>query len=215
MIGDLIMRTILRTLMAVVVTMLSVATSQAAVADSSASRRDTVLSTVDIVRGYLVRSIDQLYDNAGSLDTISLLVNIHPDQYFIRSIALDRAGQRNVVVAESADTSGNRLVIVPHDVSTIYRATDERDTVERIITVDVGGMMVVDGIERTLPQRTFRDITRMSREEASRTESTQHRSTHGTMPARPTSLWSDIVEPVVFVAAAVVTVVLLFTVRSQ
>jgi len=35
------------------------------------------------------------------------------------------------------------------------------------------------------------------------------------MPARPTSLWSDIVEPVVFVAAAVVTVVLLFTVRSQ
>jgi hypothetical protein len=40
-------------------------------------------------------------------------------------------------------------------------------------------------------------------------------ATHGVVPARPTTLWEDIAQPVVFIGAAVITIVLLFTVRSQ
>ena len=55
----------------------------------------------------------------------------------------------------------------------------------------------------------------MTRSEALSADSRQHSGSHGQIPPVPTSFWEDIAQPVVFIADAATTILLLFTVRSQ
>jgi hypothetical protein len=59
------------------------------------------------------------------------------------------------------------------------------------------------------------DTAMVAREDVVLLDSPQHNASHGVVPPRPTTMWEDVAQPVVFIAAAVVTIVLLFTVRSQ
>jgi hypothetical protein len=97
-------------------------------------------------------------------------------------------------------------------VQTSYANAHHQDTVLRSVVVDLAA------IDRARAQtHTVRliDSAYVARTEVVLLDSRQHMATQGVVPPRPTTLWEDIAQPVVFIGAAVITIVLLFTVRSQ
>ncbi len=135
----------------------------------------------------------------------------HPDQLWL-SQELYATYQE---VGRTAMTSADTLTLVFSNVSMRYENVDAADSVRRIITVDVGARIVRNGSNEVLPMTPIVDTVVCSRSEARAAESLQHSCTSAQMPEPPTSFWDTVMEPMIFVAAAVATVVLLFTVRSQ
>lgn len=135
----------------------------------------------------------------------------HPDQLWL-SQELYATYQE---VGRTAMTSTDTLTLVFSNVSMRYENVDAADSVRRIITVDVGARIVRNGSNEVLPMTPIVDTVVCSRAEARAAESLQHSCTSSQMPEPPTSFWDTVMEPMIFVAAAVATVVLLFTVRSQ
>ena len=105
--------------------------------------------------------------------------------------------------------------VVPSDVSTRYEAIEDSDSIRRIITVDVRANLIGERTMAPAAPGPYTDTVMCTREEAESAQSPQHFATRGEIPPAESSFWDDVLEPVVFVAAAVATVVLLFTVRSQ
>jgi hypothetical protein len=82
-------------------------------------------------------------------------------------------------------------------------------------------ILLVIGLERTsgevlaLPSVScvYRDT--LSRAAVVRVESKQYEFANGIVPEPPTTFWKSVMEPLVVIGAAVITLVLLFTVRTQ
>lgn len=133
----------------------------------------------------------------------TIVVTGHPDSLWIQAVI---AGKNN---------SGDQVVrVVPVDVSVRYVPAESADSVERICTV-VLAVDVQSGSPKktTLTPRLQKKI--VARKQIEWLNDAQHLATNPVEPPKPRSIWDDILEPVVFVAAAIVTVGLFFTVRSQ
>ncbi len=90
------------------------------------------------------------------------------------------------------------------------------DSLIRELRVSVSGSLAsTDGSVRPLPpfQASVHDV--IARADVQLVESRQYQFANAPQPAIPDDFVSDFLEPLVYVSAAVVTVVLLFTVRSQ
>jgi hypothetical protein len=84
-----------------------------------------------------------------------------------------------------------------------------------VITVQLEASLVTGDIRKPLRVSPRVDSVLCRRDDALATQSDQHSSTHGHLPAAPSSFWDDAAQPLIFVAAAITTVALLFTVRSK
>lgn len=174
-------------------------------------------STTDVFTQMVRTWTLQRYPRTPRADTTVIDVAPHPDRiWFETMITAYVQHDRAVVVRRD---SGVRHRIVIDDASTRYDIADHPDSVVRYITLGIREEHIgLNGTVRAVgigepTQLVRRDV--IARAHATMLESTQHACTHGTIPERPTTFWDDVVQPVIFVGAAVVTVVLLFTVRSQ
>lgn len=156
---------------------------------------DTMMERCDIVAG----------------EPIAVRTSSHPDAAWIQSIVLRRLAERGVMASVSETPSGQMLEVVIEDVATRYEATPSRDTVERAVTVKLSSACA--GRTVMLPSLTHKST--VARQSVDVYQSRQHMASHGLVPRAQSSVWDDILEPLIYVAAAAVTVVLFFTVRTQ
>lgn len=138
-------------------------------------------------------------------------VNItnHPDAMLLTALATAELNKRQWLDT----TAATSLILIPVDVSTSYKRVGP-DMMERHLTVNFSALWEGAGnaMEVTEP---FRFVDTVSRATLPFLDSRQHMATTAAVPPEPLSWWEHVAEPVVYVGAAVVTAVLLFTVRSK
>ncbi len=176
-------------------------------------------STIERMNTLLMKSLADVVQQV-SADSISVRVAAHPDAEFIRVMAIEALGARTALARTSTTvlvgTSTNAdLFITPVDISTRYEATDVADSLDRVISVTLKAVLTENGHTKALQTQSVTERERLHRNDALRLQSMQRSSTYGQIPPMTTTIWDDILQPAIFVAAAVTTVVLLFTVRSQ
>lgn len=163
------------------------------------------------MQGFVRNVADTLSVIAGpSADSIRMRVADHPDALWFESIIFQRCDEQHVPmrIAE-ADEQGFALVV--SDASTTYQPHTHTDSLVREITFDAS--LRHNSTVYRLPKQIRQDI--VAHDQAIAKQSDQHASTKAAVPEKQPSLWDDVLQPVVFIGAAVVTIVLLFTVRSQ
>lgn len=174
-------------------------------------------NTFDIVSREAARQVSAIIDsipnhNATTMD-LQLVVAGHPDRAWLETQALRAIEQRSDIAVVRTDTTC-LLELVVMDMSTKYHKTQSVDTVERVVTVAIEGLYKCDRQRRIVPKPAIMH-DRCSRSEAERNQSLQLTATSAPLPELEQSTYEAIIEPVIFVAAAIVTIVLAFTVRSK
>jgi len=174
-------------------------------------------NTFDIVLREATRQLREITDSVPVPQTPPLSLNLvvagHPDRAWLEVQALRAIEQRtDIRIVDSSN--GNSLEIVAVDLSTRYNKTESADTVERIVTVALEGLYKGKEQKRLSPPKVVIH-DRCLRSDALREQSTQLTSTYASLPEADRNFFEEIVEPVIFVAAAVITVVLAFTIRSK
>jgi hypothetical protein len=176
-------------------------------------RSETTPHTVDVIEAAVRELTDTVIVRAGVTagESASLFVHEHPDASWIRTIVARRMEERGVPVTLAEAPLQADLELTVMDVSTRYAPVTHRDSLERQVVVKLGTTYKRRAIR--LESRT--DVRNISRLDAYATQSSQHSATHTTLPDAPSSIWEDALEPLIYIAAAVVTIVLFFTVRTQ
>lgn len=172
-------------------------------------------STADVLQAHIRAWAEARIPMLGSNVTID--VAAHPDKTWFEAAMITALRDRGVDAIRGYE--GPRLRIVPVDVSTRYDRTDHPDSVVRIVTARLYEERI-DADGRAVPLRTADTLSLqrtdiLGRDQVNALQSKQYPAMHGDVPPPPRDIWDDILEPVVYVAAAAVTVVLLFTVRSK
>lgn len=192
--------------------MIALLVMSAAVLHAQSDTSRTSRYTVDVVESVVRDLVDSVITRSGVTagSATHMYVHDHPDAPWIRSIVARHLEERGVPVAlGSAERTDLDVVIM--DVSTRYQLTPNPDSVEREVVVK---------LESTYRQRRLllepKSVrTTLGRSEALAVQSAQHTGTHAALPEAPSSLWNDVLEPLIYVGAAVVTVLLFYTVRTQ
>jgi hypothetical protein len=169
-------------------------------------------NTIDVVSELSATSIHEIFLKLPVKGPIALEVVQHPDAAWIEIMALSEAASSERAVATSSETN---VRIVIKDLSTRYRLIEGSDSVQREIVVAIEAIVSMGGERQMVVPTVQRSVLVCTRSDAKSAESMQHAATHGELPEAPSSVWDDVLEPVIFVTAAVATVVLLFTVRSK
>lgn len=178
-----------------------------------------VASTTQIVEKLLKGALGEVFSSKEIKWPVSIQVAPHPDAPWIEAIAQTVASEQGVQLVEKnavVERGAERLVsIVAADVSTKYLASPSADSVLRVITVHLHASVVGGDEVFIVATQPRTDSALCRRDDALAAQSSQHNSTHASLPNAPSSFWDDAAQPLIFVAAAVTTVVLLFTVRSK
>jgi len=172
----------------------------------------TLRYTVDVVETAVRELVDTVVTRSGVTagSAMEVFVHDHPDAQWIRSIVARRMEERGIPVAVGSAARAD-LDVVIMDVSTRYQPGPNPDSVEREVVVK----LETTYRQRRLPLEAKSVRTVLGRPEALATQTTQHTGTHAVLPEAPSSLWNDVLEPLIYVGAAVVTIVLFYTVRTQ
>jgi hypothetical protein len=137
-------------------------------------------------------------------------VHDHPDALWFESIIVERCEEQRVPLRiATADEEAFTVVIA--DASTLYQPHLHTDSVVRQVTFSAS--LRRNSTVHLLPKLVRQDV--VAHDQARTKQSEQHVSTAAVVPDKQPSLWDDVLQPIVFIGAAVVTIVLLFTVRSQ
>lgn len=185
----------------------------AAIDTQEAVTESTMTVVTREVRSQLDSIVAGLTDGTDTAFTLGYALAPHPDRAWIETLLLQAIEQQKgvTVVPDGGSVS---LEIIPIDIRTAYTVTANPDSVNREIVVSVSGIYRGDVNSHIMPPASITK-NRLLRSDAIRLQSNQLSSTHAELPTPESSFFDDILEPAIFVAAAVVTVVLAFTVRSK
>lgn len=170
-----------------------------------------VPSSLDVMQGFVRNVADTLRVIAGpDADTVRMRVHDHPDALWFESIIMQRCDEQRVPM-RIATANDQAVTLVISDASTSYQPHTHPDSLVREVVLDAS--MRRNNNVYKLQKQTRQDV--VAHEQAAAKQSDQHASTKAVVPEKQPSLWDDVLQPIVFIGAAVVTLVLLFTVRSQ
>ena len=170
------------------------------------------LYTVDIVERAVVAVAESVCAVAGPVP--SFVVVDHPDAAWVESIVLGLRPDAACLSVRSPDPAAAEIILTINDISTRYELADDADSIRRSVVVAITARERRTG-KQLAAVRTVHGQETLPRERATALESRQHTGTSAPMPPHPTTFWEDIAQPVIFIAAAATTIILLFTVRSQ
>ncbi len=173
--------------------------------------------TIDVMNRLTAERLEMIVDSldrGGYLSggSVALDVSPGPDAYWVESEFLRILQSKNVTVLKQAETQVNLVV---KELRTMYSYTPSSDTVERLLRVHIEAIARQGETVRLISAPIAEQRDTLSRTDALRKQSTQRSSLYAELPPEKRTMWEDILEPAVFIVAAVTTVVLLFTVRSQ
>ena len=167
-----------------------------------------VPSSLDVMQGFVRNVADTLRVIAGpDADTVRMRVHDHPDALWFESIIMQRCDEQRVPM-RIATANDQAVTLVISDASTSYQPHTHPDSLVREVVLDAS--MRRNNNVYKLQKQTRQDV--VAHEQAAAKQSDQHASTKAVVPEKQPSLWDDVLQPIVFIGAAVVTLVLLFTV---
>lgn len=148
-------------------------------------------------------------------DTLSFSIAGKND-FLIRKHILNQFNKLNIVLLEK-DTSllQNQLKIVIDEMRVLLKSTQEKETYTREIKVKYTIFFKAKGITR-IPvefEEIYQDT--VSKEEINQINSEEQTFAKAEIPQEKPTVFEQIIEPLIIVTAAVITVVLLFTIRSN
>ena len=169
--------------------------------------------TIDVIEASVRDLADTMISRCdlASGATVPLTVRQHPDADWIRSLMQRRFEERGIPTISVNDTASPAVRVVIENASTRYAPSSASDSVERSIVVQLSA----ECKGRPLALAPFTHRATLARTNVEAYQSRQHMATHAPLPEPESSVWDDVLEPLIYVAAAAVTVVLFFTVRTQ
>ena len=173
------------------------------------SNLDIIDSLADLTSREIISEI-----KAQGLKEIDLTVNEHnASELYFKSLFKEKDITYNIKTESNG--KGLNLNIIRSNVSyEIY--PESNDSLCRVIKTEVSAFIKdengkVTNIKTT--NREYRD--KISREDVKLIESYQFDFTHAEVPERESTFFEDIAQPLIVITGALLTIVLLFTVRSS
>jgi hypothetical protein len=169
--------------------------------------------TIDVIEASVRELADTMISRCDLVPGTAVPVSLrqHPDADWIRSLMQRRFEERGIATISVNDTASPAVSVVIENASTRYAPSSASDSVERSIVVQLS----VECKGRPLALAPVTHRATMARQNVDAYQSRQHMATHAPLPNPESSVWDDVLEPLIYVAAAAVTVVLFFTVRTQ
>ncbi len=138
------------------------------------------------------------------------------DNFLIKKHIYGQLNNLNIVLLEKeAYSTSNHLEVIVDDLKASFNITDEKDIYIREINVKYTFFQKVDGIIKSPLKfrESYQDTVRKS--DINQINSENHSFAKAEIPLERPTIFEQILEPLIIVTAAVITVILLFTVRSN
>ena len=148
-------------------------------------------------------------------DTLSFSITGKND-FLIRKHILNQYNKLNIVLIESDTSSiGNHLKVVIDEMKVSLNNSYEKETYQRKVKVRYTFFLKTKGITKSPVEfeETYQDTVK--KEEINQINSYEHIFARAEIPKETPTVFEQIIEPLIIVTAAVLTVVLLFTIRSN
>ncbi len=177
-------------------------------------------SNLDIINATFETAADSLINQllTVSADTVYSNIKTAEAERFFNNILLRKAEKKGIVfmIADIESDKKPYLELTNSIVLTYKNDKDDSDSLIRHIEFQWSGAINQKNgkmIPVNLKSSVFED--KISREEAATYNKSSYDFAKSGIPQKPSSFWKDIVQPVAIIGAAVVTVVLLFSMRSN
>lgn len=148
-----------------------------------------------------------------SIDSCGLMLSVHPAAWLLRQ---ELVSSKKIRFFEGNSSQKHLSEIQIQDCAVRYFLySDSGDSLVREAQLLTKGIFHKAGALIEIPQFSAVIRDTIARDDVSIVEIPAYPFTKAPIPEQPKGFFSEIAEPVLFVAAAAVTVLLLFTVRSQ
>ncbi len=186
----------------------SVAEQREALTNIKVIKQDLVAMADSIITQLIHNNCDTVYSNIKTIEA----------ERFFNSLLLSRAANANIALFVSDNGTSKKPYLDFSNSILVKYANDENDndSLLRYIDCDLSATLLLKD-NRILPLNfdIETNIDKISREDAVLYNESTYKFAKAKIPEPPSSFWKDIVQPVAVVSAAVITVVLLFTMRSN
>ncbi len=148
-----------------------------------------------------------------TIDTCSVSISAHPAHWLLLQKLVSG---KEIIITEMNSAHPNRAEIQIQDCAVRYFLYNEsNDSLIREGQISIKGVLHKSGILNEIPQ--FVSIIRdtIARSDIAYLQIPSYPFTVAPIPESPKGFFTEIAEPLLFITAAAVTVLLLFTVRSQ
>ena len=177
------------------------------------------ISNISIINSKLDSAAISLTDNLKNLgiDTIYTDIKTSESDRYFNSILVNAASEKITFYFAERDSNKMPYLNIKLQIETNYKNYEnDSDSLNRKITIHWTGIIISEN-NKMLPLKltdvNFNDI--ISRDNAEKFNKTDFNFAKSEIPEPPSSFWKDIIQPVAIISAAAITVLLLFTMRSN
>ena len=176
--------------------------------------------TIDFINAKLDSAATTLITNLKKLNSDTVFTAIktsEPDRFF-NSILANKSSENNITFYYADRKSGKLPFLdIKLQIETDYENYEnDSDSLVRTISIKWSGIIQSKN-NKMLPLKLndikYKDI--ISRDDAKEFNKTDFDFAKSDIPEAPPSFWKDIIQPVAIISAAAITVILLFTMRSN
>lgn len=179
-----------------------------------------VNSNIELINRELNIAADSLIAQITKLNSDTVFVSVktsEADRYF-NSILLNKSSGKGIIFY-IADTISSKepYLDIKLSIETNYQNYEEdRDSLVRTIKIIwLGSLRLKDNKLQALKLKNFKYNDIISREDAENFNTADFEFAKTNIPEPPTSFWKDLIQPITIISAGIITVVLLFTLRSK
>lgn len=175
---------------------------------------------LDLIDSLVLGGVYQVYEQLQNLGFKSYNVDFgaHPADWLVEQHLFREVDGADIRLLRKPRTDTNALLQlhIRHLGPTYSLYDPHSDSLIREVSLDLRAQIQYgNGKINVLSIAAESSVDTIARSELVFLESKQHSFANAPVPEAPTGVFTEIVEPLVMVSAAILTVVLLFTVRSQ
>lgn len=192
--------------------------AHAGLSSSNEVAKPDTKSNLQIIDSLLNAACADVVAAAGSFAPKAVYARVESlgaDSYVLAKFTSAAAGR--FAIAQSADKADSRFELNAKNIKVTYWLDSaDRDSLLRTVSVGLSGLLAdSQGLLHTItvPVRTRTD--RIARDEVRSVEADEYRFCHGQVPERPLTFFEEFAAPAIAVSATLVSLILLFTVRSR
>lgn len=193
----------------------SVANTALSIGVGKSSSTPTNMAIIDSL---LRSAFSDAVASAGTFAPKALYVRVESlgaDSYVLAKFTSAAAG--HFAIVQSAEKSDSRIELNAKNIRVTYTAdSSDNDSLVRVVTVGLSGLLTDNqGILHTIATGDRTRTDKIARDEVPAVETDDYRFCRGQVPPRPLTFFEEVAAPAIAVGATLVSLVLLFTVRSR
>ncbi len=183
------------------------------------AKAEKILKNYDVIDSLLDLSAEKFVSVVEKADnkSISIEINQHPAAWLLDSKIHKRCSDKNIKIFNKSSNGSLPLELWLEQIKIEYHITDIcEDTLNRIITTKVSGKYTKsDGEIVIIPEIIYNYKDFIDKKDIDLINSKEHDFAQAQAPAEESSFWDDAVQPLLFISTTIVTIILLFTIRSK